>query len=78
MNILCRAFKRMEKSSSGVQLVLDTSKPGRSAFNCTSPSSDNPVKLFKFNFSSKLCFSTSETDLNCGPGRSYKVVALRR
>jgi len=35
--ILCRAFKSIEKSSSGVQLVLDTSRP-------TTPDSDTSVK----------------------------------
>ncbi|KAE9533497.1 hypothetical protein AGLY_009135 [Aphis glycines] len=68
--ILCRAFNKIEKSSSGVQLVLDTSRLGRSDFNRTSPDSNSSVKSFNF------IFSINVIVLNCGPGRSYRVNQL--
>lgn len=66
----------MEKSSSSVQLVLDTSNPGLSGDKAPS-SLTNPADDSSLYLDIRACLSLAEIGPKCSGGRSYSVTALQ-
>lgn len=78
----------MEKSSSSVQLVLDTIRPGLLGDKCT-PFDEHSVKAVACSlepanisyrsdsFNRNSCFSARDIGRNSSAGLSYKTVALK-
>lgn len=73
MNVPIRASSKIEKSSSSVQLVLDTNKAGFLSPNNSLNSSYSVESLLK-----KFTFSSCDnSEIILGPGLSYNVVELK-